>query len=365
MKITEVKVYEFELPLKNELILRNHTVNRRRGLLVSLSGETGHTGWGEVSPLPGFSHETFEEARDQLEDLAGSLVDREVPEDITKLSGEFDNWRGNPELSSSVRFGIEMATLNLLGESRKTTFETLISDRCIPDFRANCLVTGRGEKVITDIRSLVDDGYQSIKLKVGRVPVEDDIRLINTLFTVLPFGVAIRLDANRAWSFDDACRFAEETRGCRIEYVEEPLADSSRISELIDRTSMSVALDETLTELSADETAIPEGIKALVLKPTLLGGFEKCMRFVRASSDRGVKLVVSSSFESSLGLAALARFASSLGNSQTAHGLDTAGWFARDIVTEPLQVVAGRIDIGRLPAVADLDTGLLTEVSGD
>ncbi|VEI45101.1 O-succinylbenzoate synthase [Actinobacillus equuli] len=61
---------------------------------------------------------------------------------------------------------------------------------------------------------------------------------------------------------------------------------------------------------------------AIVIKPTLVGSLQKCIRLIEQAHQQGLIAVISSSIESSLGLTQLARFAQQY-TPQTTPGLDT------------------------------------------
>lgn len=80
-----------------------------------------------------------------------------------------------------------------------------------------------------------------------------------------------------------------------------------------------------------------EGVAALVLKPAVLGGFERTAGLAAWARQRGMLCVLSSSFESCLGVAQLAQFAAALDAAAgppggTQHGLATLSWFAEDLL---------------------------------
>ena len=87
-------------------------------------------------------------------------------------------------------------------------------------------------------------------------------------------------------------------------------------------------------------TLVGTGLAALVLKPSVLGGGERTLSIAQQAVARGVRVVVSSSFESGLGTAALGLLAASVdavasaaGLAPAHHGLGTLAWFAD--VSEP------------------------------
>ncbi|HFG4449998.1 TPA: o-succinylbenzoate synthase, partial [Escherichia coli] len=53
------QVYRWQIPLDAGVVLRDRRLKTRDGLYVCLC-EGEREGWGEISPLPGFSQESWE-----------------------------------------------------------------------------------------------------------------------------------------------------------------------------------------------------------------------------------------------------------------------------------------------------------------
>ncbi|STM38035.1 O-succinylbenzoate synthase [Escherichia coli] len=87
------------------------------------------------------------------------------------------------------------------------------------------------------------------------------------------------------------------------------------------KTGIAIAWDESLREPDFAFVA-EEGVRAVVIKPTLTGSLEKVREQVQAAHALGLTAVISSSIESSLGLTQLARIAAWL-TPDTIPGLDT------------------------------------------
>ena len=91
-------------------------------------------------------------------------------------------------------------------------------------------------------------------------------------------NVRLRVDANRSWPRADVMKSLERLALLPIDFVEEPCVDAHEL--LAQRLPCRIALDESLVEL--DPAALrraltsPE-LAALVCKPTLLGGFARCI----------------------------------------------------------------------------------------
>ncbi len=368
MKITSAKLFEYRLPLKQPVQSAGRPLSYREGLLVKITSETGLTGWGEAAPLEGFSSETLAEARSQLALTLPELVQATIPLGMEQLNGGFEDWLSRFQLPASVRCAIEMAVLNLIAADRTVLLASLLSPLCPKNISVNGLIVGTGDEAIDRARLLIKQGYSTLKLKVGRTSLQDEVKTVNSLSRILTDEVSLRLDANRAWSLAQALQFARGTEGCNIEYIEEPVSDFTAMEYFNKETSLSeaglpLALDETTREIDPEDIANLDYIAAVVLKPTLLGGFERAAEFARAASKLGAKVVVTSTFESPIGIAALAHFAAAYGTEKAAAGLETINWFQQQLVTTPISITDGKIILAQATDAAEtIDMSLLSEV---
>ena len=96
------QVYRWQIPMDAGVVLRDRRLKTRDGLYVCLR-EGEREGWGEISPLPGFSQETWEEAQ-------------------SVLLAWVNNWlAGDCELPQmpSVAFGVSCALAELADTPRR------------------------------------------------------------------------------------------------------------------------------------------------------------------------------------------------------------------------------------------------------
>jgi O-succinylbenzoate synthase len=364
MSIVRCEIFSYCLPLKRPLPLRKKEINSREGCLIRLTDSDGTQAWGEAAPLPGFSAEDPVDVRSQLCSLLPELLRRKTPPNPERLDGCFEEWFGGHGLSASVRCGIEMAVLNLTAATQQLSLARLLSNKPQEAVFVNGLLTIRSDNPVETARQLRQNGYRAVKLKVGMRPLADDITITREIFGELRGEATLRLDANQVWSFEQAVTFAEGITGCGIEYIEEPLFDSNRLMEFAASTGLPVALDETLVGLKPHEISAFGEIKAVILKPTMLGGLEHAAAMAREAKKLGLKVIISSSFESSLGLTALAHLAAAGCEPNIPAGLATANIFENDLLYRPLVATNGSLRIEHLAtAAADINEALLTPVA--
>ena len=86
------------------------------------------------------------------------------------------------------------------------------------------------------------------------------------------------------------------------------------------------------------------GIETIVLKPTILGGIEKIRHMIKEAKKAAIKTVISSSFETSIGIKTLSNIAATIGHGSPA-GLDTIKLFKHDVVNRPLLPKKGALPV--------------------
>ncbi len=354
MKITELVVFQTRLLLMRPLMLKGQRITHRECLLLRLRDDHGNTAWGEVSPLPGFSTEHISDVTEQIHSVRRFLMQREtLPEQLEKLDGGFDILFHGMTLAPSVRFGIETAILQLLASQRRMPFRKLLSTEPRDTVAVNGLLSGTETEIMDKTQHLLAAGYRTFKLKVGQRPLPEDVTIIRWLRETVGTKGAIRLDANRNWDMRQAIEFADAIRDVHISYIEEPVRNYLEILQLLNNDyPLPLALDESLAVLKPEVFPSLPGVHAVVIKPTL-HGFERSMRFARAANNKGMAAIISSAFESNVGLAYLAELAACVnlypGGSRVACGLGTADWFAENVQQLALPVHQGAIILPQEP----------------
>jgi o-succinylbenzoate synthase len=342
MKLARFDLYRYSLPFSGPLMLGGITVHHREGLLLRLSGDDGSAGWGETAPLPGFSVENQGEAASQLRRFATSMIGREVKGDWVDPYGEFG--RELDRVAPSVRFGFEMAAWNLYGSLSGRTLPEVVTPSPRAVVPVNGLLSGAPAEVLEEAQRMREAGYRSIKLKVGTRTVAEDVALARALDEELGEGISLRLDANRAWGYEEAAEFVAGTAGVRFEYVEEPLADHARLPDLVRQFGVPVALDESLVGMEPEKMEEPFAV-AFVLKPTLLGGISRTLQVAGRALRLGVTPVISSAYESGVGTAALVALAAGIGERPVPAGLNTYRAMAEDVLETLLKLPAPAVDV--------------------
>ncbi|MGM1068776.1 o-succinylbenzoate synthase [Enterobacter bugandensis] len=299
------QVYRWQIPMDAGVVLRERRLKTRDGFFVHLQQDE-QEGWGEISPLPGFSLESLDEAQSAL---------------LTWVKA----WRegANPALpdAPSAAFGISCALAELDGSLPEEA-----------NYRAAPLCTSDPDELFALLAAM--PGEKVAKIKVGLYEAVRDGMVANLLLEAIP-DLHLRLDANRAWTPLKAQQFARYVNPAyrsRIAFLEEPCKTRDDSRAFARETGIAIAWDESLREDDFEFVAEP-GVSAVVIKPTLTGSLAKVREQVSAAHALGLTAVISSSIESSLGLTQLARIAAWL-TPDTVPGLDTLNLMQAQILRE-------------------------------
>lgn len=330
MRVESFDLVPYRLPLTEAVTWNGERCETREGALLRLGDAEGRVGWGDVAPLPGFSRESLAEALAALNMALPALLRRDlVSADLLRPDGPFHTALNAAELPSSARFALDLALADLAAQALGRTLPQALHPDPAVRLPLSGLLMGDREAVAAWARRLGAAGYEAVKLKVGRGAVGADVDTVRAVREAVGEGVALRLDANRAWSTEDARWFAKRIGPQRIDYVEEPLDDPRMLPDLWLDTGLPVALDETLQEPGGGDQ-IQGWAAAAVLKPTLVGGLMATLRLAASARAVGVRPVLSAAFESGIGLRGIAALAAATGAEPA--GLDTYRWLAEDVV---------------------------------
>ena len=254
----------------------------------------------------------------------------------------------NAGLTPSARFGIELALYNLHAANEGKSLPEVLCAAPVASVPVNGLLGGTLEEVLAGGRELRKAGYGAVKLKVGGREIEEDAEVVRGLREILGEDVRLRLDANRAWSFAEAASFVRAVEDTGYEYLEEPLADPSGLESLVRDHGASVALDESLVGMSPGGLGRHGYVRAVIIKPTLVGGISQALRLTDKASRLGIMPVVSSAYESGVGTGALVALSAATGAGRVAAGLDTYRRLGADVLRPPLEMTIPKVPLNEI-----------------
>jgi len=365
MRIARIKIARRTLALARPIFTARGVMTTRDIVLVALHTSEGWVGVGEIAPLPEAGTETVEEALAAVSGVAERSHVPSLPIAARDLALWLSRLNLDPRALPAACFGLQSALLALLCRALNAPLHAFFPEPRRDALRVNALVAGSSPELILDVAGCaVEESYRTLKIKVGARPLSDDVELVARLRSSFP-EAHLRLDANGAWSRTDARDFFRAVERFDIEYIEDPVQNVSvdSLCELRRASSVPIALDETARDLPLVMQLLQRRLcDVLVLKPATLGTYDRVIDLSGEARRRGVDVVISSAFESSLGLSYLAHLAVTQGSATFAHGLATAPLLDDDVLTAPLRPCRGVLNV---PDVRDLPSLLAEDLQAE
>ena len=307
--------------------VRDRQLIQRRGWLVSIVDDSIR-GYGDCAPFPSAGTELHSQAGLLLQEICGR-----------KWADEGSIFRAlekNIVDFPATCHALETALLDLQSRKSGIPLRRLLNDSAADQVQVNAFSGSICQENSSEAQKF---GFTVIKLKAGVLPVADEIRCLHALCATLLPEVRIRLDANGAWTLEEALYFLDAASALPIESLEEPLRNPglAEFVRLQSATDIILALDESLQRLNFDAILSCGNIRRLVLKPGVLGGMKQSYDMAAKAAAAGMESVVTSLVDSAVGIHAACQLAAAVDplSPGMAHGLATSNWLQEDVARPP------------------------------
>lgn len=277
------------------------------------SSESEIHGTGEISIIPGLTKEfdTLESYNNWLETCIYELNSAELNE---KNYLEFiDIWADKP----SLFFGLETAYYDFIAGGKQLFFDTPFT-RKETGIPVNGLIWMGDEIYMKEqISEKLQEGYSCIKMKIGAIDFETEIKLLKVIRENYPKDqITLRVDANGAFSLSEAPEKLKQLADLEIHSIEQPVkaGDWEGMYLLCKSTPCPIALDEELIGIydwaSKKELLTTIQPQYIILKPSLHGGIKGCQEWINLAASLSIPWWITSALESNVGLNAITQFVS-------------------------------------------------------
>jgi len=248
----------------------------------------------------------------------------------------------------SIQFGLETAFRSLEGETPYLLFPSKFT-KGEANININGLVwMGEQAYMKEQIEAKIKQGFNCIKLKIGAINFNYELELLRFIrdnFSAKE--IEIRVDANGAFTIDEALSKLAQLSEFQIHSVEQPIkqGQADSMSWLCLNTPLPIALDEELIGVFAikDKEALLQKIQPqyIILKPSLVGGFRGCKEWITVAQKFNIGWWVTSALESNIGLNAIAQW-TFLQNNPMPQGLGTGVLYTNNFESA-LEVKSGQL----------------------
>jgi len=315
MKIKKIEQTTSTFNLNQKFCNAKTEYSTKENILIKIITDSV-SGYGEISPLEKFSTETMQEIHWGLEAFIQS-IDYDINyslNDLLVLAEIHCNQ------IPSLHFGIDTALYDIASKKNQASLSKFLSSASYDNIKFSSLYSNQSQKVKYHT--------QTIKYKLGVESINKDIQTLESIANNNK-SIKFRLDANRHYTLEEFLEVYKKLKIFNIDYFEEPIQnpDLEKLKKIKNEFDFKIAIDESLYDGSNYNLWINEGlIHSMIIKPSILGSYKKNFNLYQVAQKNNLRVIFSSSLESSIGNMATIHLAAILENNEE-HGLDIYNFY--------------------------------------
>ena len=332
INLSQIRLREIRLPLREPFRISSGVVSTRRILLLELTDASGVTVWSEcvAGESPNYTPETIDTAWIAITQWVAPRVlgvEYDHPGDVhVALDKDF---RGH----NMAKAGVEMGMWAVAAVQAGLPLSRFIGGTRSSIATGISLGIQRSPAALVEkARAAIAEGYRKVKIKI--MP-GSDIQFVRAAREELGASAPLMADANNAYTLDDIDRLAE-LDSLDLMMIEQPLAwdDLVRHAELQKRLETPVCLDESITSLdrAMDMHTLGSG-RIINIKPGRVGGYGPSIAIHDFCEQHGYPVWCGGMFESGVGRSYNVALASLPNFTKPGDVSPSARYWERDVVT--------------------------------
>jgi catechol 1,2-dioxygenase len=361
MKIASVEAIPFAIPYRKPLRFASGEVHVADHVLVRMHTDDGVVGVAEVPPRPYTYGETQESIVTVIDKIFApaivglSALDREV------VHAHMGRTVGNPAAKAAV----DMALWDAVGRTLDLPVTRLLGGWTDRMRVAHIVGFAPDAEMVAEAEHIRDRyGITTFKIKIGRRPVEIDVRACQALRNALGPDVELYVDGNRGWSASEAAYALRAMADLDLTLAEElcPAEDILGRRWLVARTPIPTVADESATTPGDVTREVLGGSANMISIKTARTGFTTSQQILHQCQGLGVEIVMGSQIDAQIGTASTIAFGAAHRHSARRPAeLSAYLDMADDLLTDPLMINGGELAVPPGPGIGiDVDPDKLT-----
>lgn len=290
MRIVKCKVYLMKLPFRNSF---NHHLKMRNfsdSIILELTTDSGLTGYGEGIARPYVTDETREECVENLRNI--TVPSLKLIEFSKTEPSQFLNYINEilPKSCIASRTAAELAILDLLLQKNSLNLNSILPTSYPEIVYSGVLSADDFESCSKRIMLFKELDLEQVKIKLnGR----NDLERIGLARELLGKDVSIRLDANGAFTAEEALKLIKNLKKYNIASLEQPTpkADFKGMAEVTSSSNIPIMADESLVAINDAKQLIEfKACDSFNIRIAKCGGLYNTLKIIKLAKKNQINL---------------------------------------------------------------------------
>jgi L-alanine-DL-glutamate epimerase-like enolase superfamily enzyme len=274
------------------------TRNETQAIILKIHTDDGLVGLGEANPSLLVAGESPAGVMVMFKEYLGPMLLGADPLAMSQLEIALDSAISGNHASKGA---VNMALYDIAGQARGVPVYTLLGGKLVSELPVMWpLSSGTSADDIRNIEEKLSEGYKTYMLKMGALPIEDEVGRVKGVRECFGEKLKLVVDANQGWDLFETLEFITGLKGTRLELIEQPLprSDWEGLKRIRALSPWPISADEGLISIQDAINLIERrAVDVFSLKISKNGGLNKTKKIAVLAEANGLACLMNSELE--------------------------------------------------------------------
>jgi L-alanine-DL-glutamate epimerase-like enolase superfamily enzyme len=308
ISIHKIDIFKMNVEITQPIRILLGVLDTANNLAIKITTDTGLVGWGEASPCTVITGDSQNTNYVTAQTIARLIKGKNALAIAARMLEVNNVTIGD----SSVRSAFDMALYDIAAKAANMPlYQFLGGER--RELRTDLTIGIKDtvEETVAQAKSIIEAGFNAIKLKVGR-PGLEDVPHVKAVRELIGPNMALKMDSNQGWDYPTAVANINAMEELNLQYAEQPIAvwDYEGLARLRKKVNLPICADESVFDHRDALKLVKMGaVDYLNIKLGKSGGIYIGLKINAIAEAAGMKCMIGCFAESRLGLSAAAHLA--------------------------------------------------------
>lgn len=298
MRITSVEARVHAIPLPRPFHGSNYVYTHKKFITIRIGTDADIEGIAYLGDDFGLGAQTADKVETELAPALLGLDPMQVRDHWQTLRQFSRDILGDRRIGLHAQALVDIGLWDVCGKAQEKPLASVFGNPGAPARIIAIAGYYAPDKTLNDLadetRELLARGMAGVKLKVGGASLEHDIARVKAVRHAAGPDFLLAVDANQAWSFDEALEFADKTSGENLLWIEEPVHwddDIKDLARLRARTKVAICAGQSEWTAAGAKRLIDAGaIDICNIHPGYCGGVTPWLEVADYAAKQNVRM---------------------------------------------------------------------------